>query len=55
MKIVLAGGTGQVGQVLRHRSALTTSIYAKVDQDAFAVLARPWPDVASEAASGDAL
>jgi integrase/recombinase XerD len=33
----------EVGQVLRHRSALTTAIYAKVDQDALTVLARPWP------------
>lgn len=34
----------EVGQVLRHRSALTTAIYAlKVDQAALAVLARPWP------------
>ncbi len=38
----------EVGQVLRHRSALTTAIYAKVDQDALAVLARPWPDDASD-------
>lgn len=33
----------EVGQVLRHRSAFNTAIYAKVDQDALAVLARPWP------------
>ena len=33
----------EVGQVLRHRSAFTTAIYAKVDRDALAVLARPWP------------
>jgi len=33
----------EVGQVLRHRSSLTTAIYAKVDRDALAVLARPWP------------
>lgn len=33
----------EVGQVLRHRSALTTAIYAKVDHDALSVLARPWP------------
>jgi site-specific recombinase XerD len=33
----------EVGQVLRHRSALTTAIYAKVDRDALVVLARPWP------------
>jgi hypothetical protein len=33
----------EVGQVLRHRSPFNTAIYAKVDQDALAVPARPWP------------
>jgi site-specific recombinase XerD len=33
----------EVGQVLRHRSQLSTSLYAKVDQDALRPLARPWP------------
>jgi len=33
----------EVGQVLRHRSLLSTSLYAKVDQDALRPLARPWP------------
>jgi site-specific recombinase XerD len=33
----------EVGQVLRHRSPLTTAIYVKVDRDALALLARPWP------------
>jgi site-specific recombinase XerD len=33
----------EVGQVLRHRSPVSTAIYAKVDRDALAVLARPWP------------
>jgi integrase/recombinase XerD len=33
----------EVGQVLRHRSPLTTAIYAKVDRDSLAALARPWP------------
>lgn len=33
----------EVGQVLRHRTPFNTAIYAKVDQDALAVLARPWP------------
>lgn len=33
----------EVGQVLRHRSQLATSIYAKVDENALRVLARPWP------------
>jgi integrase len=38
------GGTlAEVGQVLRHRSAMSTAIYAKVDHAALAVLARPWP------------
>lgn len=35
----------EVGQVLRHRSHLSTSLYAKVDQDALRPLARPWPGV----------
>jgi site-specific recombinase XerD len=33
----------EIGQVLRHRSQLSTSIYAKVDQDSLRPLARPWP------------
>ena len=33
----------EVGQVLRHRSQLATSVYAKVDENALRVLARPWP------------
>lgn len=33
----------EVGQVLRHRTPFNTAIYAKVDQDALVVLARPWP------------
>lgn len=33
----------QVGQVLRHRRALTTEAYAKVDREALRALARPWP------------
>lgn len=37
----------EVGQVLRHRSMLSTAIYAKVDRDALSVLARPWPIAAS--------
>lgn len=41
----------EVGQVLRHRSALTTAIYAKVDRDALVVLARPWPVDASAGVS----
>jgi integrase/recombinase XerD len=34
----------EIGQVLRHRQALTTAIYAKVDRDALRELARPWPE-----------
>ncbi len=37
----------EIGQVLRHRSALSTAIYAKVDRATLPVLARPWP-LASE-------
>jgi hypothetical protein len=32
------------GQVLRHRSQLSTSLYAKVDQNALRPLARRWPE-----------
>ena len=34
----------EVGQVLRHRRAQTTAIYAKVDHDTLRVIARPWPE-----------
>jgi len=37
----------EIGQVLRHRQALTTAIYAKVDRDALRQLARPWPEARS--------
>ena len=33
----------EIGQVLRHRRALTTALYAKVDIAALRMLARPWP------------
>jgi site-specific recombinase XerD len=33
----------EVGQLLRHRRALTTAIYAKVDAEALRAIARPWP------------
>ena len=33
----------EIGQVLRHREARTTAIYAKVDYDRLRGLARPWP------------
>lgn len=46
---LLAAGAAlpEVGQLLRHRKISTTAIYAKVDRNALAVLARPWPRVAS--------
>jgi site-specific recombinase XerD len=42
---MLAAGAplAEIGQVLRHRRALTTAIYAKVDLQALRTLARPWP------------
>jgi integrase/recombinase XerD len=33
----------QIGQVLRHRSQLSTAIYAKVDTTRLRIVARPWP------------
>ena len=33
----------EIGQVLRHRSSLSTAIYAKVDRKSLRTLARPWP------------
>ena len=33
----------EIGQVLRHRSQLSTTIYAKVDYATLQTLARPWP------------
>lgn len=38
----------EVGQVLRHRSVLSTAIYAKVDLDELSMLARPWPTLVEE-------
>jgi site-specific recombinase XerD len=39
-----AGGSlAEIGQVLRHRRAATTALYAKVDVVALRMLARPWP------------
>jgi len=37
------GSLTEIGQVLRHRRALTTAVYAKVDIEALRLLARPWP------------
>lgn len=33
----------EIGQLLRHRRAQTTAIYAKVDRDTLRLIARPWP------------
>src|SRR5438132_10148563 len=33
----------EIGDVLRHRSRMTTTIYAKYDLDALRSIARPWP------------
>ena len=33
----------EVGQLLRHRSQLSTSVYAKIDYARLALVARPWP------------
>lgn len=42
--MVAAGASlGEIGQVLRHRDALTTALYAKVDIAALRTVARPWP------------
>lgn len=47
---MLRGGASmaEIGQVLRHRSAATTEIYAKVDFDALRPLAQPWPATGGE-------
>ncbi|WP_327341319.1 tyrosine-type recombinase/integrase [Streptomyces europaeiscabiei] len=37
----------EIGQVLRHRHALTTAGYAKVDHEGLRALARPWPGEAA--------
>lgn len=43
----------EVGQVLRHRSARSTAIYAKVDEVALRPLARHWPGTAPSAGGCD--
>lgn len=43
-EMLRAGATlAEVGQVLRHRRAASTAIYAKVDREALRQIARPWP------------
>ena len=36
-------GLVEIGQVLRHRHTVTTTIYASTDPEALIDLARPWP------------
>ena len=44
MQMLRAGASlPEIGQLLRHRRALTTAIYAKVDHDTLRTIARPWP------------
>jgi integrase/recombinase XerD len=43
----------EVGQVLRHRSASSTALYAKVDEVALRPLARSWPGTAPGGAHAD--
>lgn len=42
---MLRAGAGlrEIGEVLRHRSVLTTSMYAKVDHSSLRSLTKPWP------------
>ncbi len=46
---MIRGGASlaEIGQILRHRLASTTEIYAKVDLEALRALAQPWPGGAS--------
>jgi site-specific recombinase XerD len=44
MQMLRAGASlPEIGQLLRHRRALTTAIYAKVDRDTLRTIARRWP------------
>jgi integrase/recombinase XerD len=48
---MLKAGAGlvEIGQVLRHRSLITTAIYAKVDRAGLRQLASPWPGQSAQA------
>jgi integrase/recombinase XerD len=42
--LLRAGGSlAEVGQILRHRTALATSLYAKIDERSLSALVRPFP------------
>jgi integrase/recombinase XerD len=41
------GSLAEIGQVLRHRQALTSAAYTKVNTEALRTLARPWPGASS--------
>lgn len=43
MMLARGANLAEVGEVLRHRSASSTAVYAKVDRTRLAPLARPWP------------
>ena len=44
VRMLQAGASlNEIGEVLRHQSPQTTSIYARVDIDALRSLAMPWP------------
>jgi integrase/recombinase XerD len=48
MQMLRAGASlPEIGQLLRHRRALTIAIYAKVNRDALRMIARPWPGEAA--------
>lgn len=48
---MLRAGAGlvEIGQVLRHRSLITTAIYAKVDRAGLVEVASPWPGSSAQA------
>jgi site-specific recombinase XerD len=37
------GSLAEIGEVLRHRGAAATAVYAKVDLVRLRALAQPWP------------
>jgi site-specific recombinase XerD len=44
-ELLRAGASlSEIGQLLRHRRAQTTAIYAKVDRNNLRLIARSWPE-----------